>query len=62
MSETLRMMKEIQFPEVKVDQLLLAVVASLVRVTDKGAATPNRQMRPVLWHCYQTVAMLGWSC
>ena len=25
-------------------------------MTHKGDATPNRQVRPVLWHCYQTVA------
>lgn len=57
--------KEIQFPEVKVGQLLLVVDTSIsqrFRVTDKEAATPSSQMRPILWHCYRTVAMLGWSC
>jgi hypothetical protein len=34
LSETLKMMKEIQFPEVKVGQLLLSVAASLVRALE----------------------------
>lgn len=57
--------KEIQFPEVKVGQLLLVVDTSIsqsFRVTDKETATPSSQMRPILWHCYRAVAMLGWSC
>ena len=47
--------KKFNFPKWKWTDCCCTISHSLT-VTHKGDATPNRQMCPVLWHCYQTVA------
>jgi len=58
--ETLRVMKEIQFPEVKVDRLLLAVVTSLVRTSE----WQTKGLQPLTVKCtpYCGIVTVQWRC